>query len=584
MIEEEFSSAVTTTNSHQHVENIQNDVESSTNPVEVNILQPLLQTQPAELSIEDRFFRSHEIRLMPELPTTDTRLQYTTIITSEGLFQLQLNQALNTLEWRCRLNLEQLDQLDLSNFVAYSTRCPLEEGTLIYEALTFKSLTLAQLRMLEIAVIDADGRSVIGYTINESLWIRFVGRLFREQYPPKPNDYSRQWLEMLYQPIMQDISLSFRVTLFTYILVGQSLDIYFQENKENNIKTDNLYHQNIKWFFLALGAFAMTNLLLLRGNCLEKLAVSSLLNCTRRIEQHMIVVFNLLLSETLSSILLKIMGKASNTVIRYSTIPLLILAIKLGFDNNDALYMTSSINIFHRPQLRTLFISLCYAFTTSSFASLEARAFISTSLMVEKNQNDDYPVREQAFNIQSIIQSSVFSITLLTYLARYPYAPKLVQNIGRYASNVSNAIGNAFLISYIIVIIELSVRNFLSFELHQSKIWLTPAFLSLQPLNLLYAFMTAFPATSNLPELSIEPILPEKTWCEEISERIEPVKHCFRRFREDVDSIEIFGVFRTNRVIHTNIKQIIDNSIHHDVNDIEEKLLNRTSEVAEHNF
>ena len=120
-----------------------------------------------------------------------------------------------------------------------------------------------------------------------------------------------------------------------------------------------------------------------------------------------------------------------------------------------------------------------------------------------------------------------------------------------------------FLTCYSIHLIELVI--WVSFYTpNQAKSWKEPdymfalyiLFLCLQPLNLLCAFMTEFPTTSNLPELSIEPIPPEKTWCEAISEHIGPVTQCFQRTREVITSLEMWDFFSAQQMT-----QACDNSM-----------------------
>lgn len=569
MIEPAFSGSAATPHSHHSSEDIESNAGLPINPIEIGLPQEL-----RTLSIADRFIRSHEIRLMPELPEANERLQYTTIITSEGLFQL--NQEIHA--WKCFLDVSILEQLGLSDFMAYSGRSEIETGTLIFDALTRNELTLEQLCTLESAVVDVGGNGVVGYTFNERIWIKLMGRLLHEQYPPKPDDYSRGWLEMLHKPIFQDISLSLKVAIFSLNLFKALGSIYFQENTVNNSEFYTFYKNNYPWVFLGVAALITLNMMLLQGNCFPKSKVSIALNRIRRIEQYMIVAVIISASETFSSILSQIFNSKKNAVAAYLIVPLFMLAIKLGFDSNNDLYTVPALNVFYRPRFFTFLNSFRYALTASSFFSIGLFAIVSDILHFEhRDIDDDYPLRHEANNIMAIIQFNVFMITLLANLLRYPYLPQSIQTVTRYISNISNAMSNFFLGSFAVMLVEYSLVNLFSFMLNEplawSQPWSQPVFVGVQPIIYLYAFMTEFPTTSNLPELSIEPMPPEKTWCEAISERIEPITCCLQRSGEALSSVGIFGfIERARRTERTQVEQVntrttIQNPLHDGVNE-----------------
>lgn len=515
-----------------------------------DISQPLLPV--AITSIADRFFRSHEIRLMSGLPEVSDLLKFTTIITPEGLFQL--NQETHT--FKCLLDTDQLDILGLSNFVEYSERSTQEDGVFIYDALTRNDFTLEHLRMLERAVVDVSGHSVIGYTINEKVWIGCIGYIFREQYPPKSDAYSRQLLDVIYLPIIIDTLLSLKVALFSFTLFKALGASYFHEDPKNNSTFYAFEKQNVQWIVSCLFAFIALNFFLLRSGYLHKPTVSARLNCIQQIERYMIGFLKISSSETLASILLKLFGSEGNTIAIYSILPLMILAIKLGSHKNHDV----ACNVFHHPRLSTLLNGLRYALITSSFISLGLLIPIFDVLhFMQQNLDDDYPLKSEANNILAIIQSAVFVIIMLANMSRYPYAFSPMQAVGRYTSNVSNAIGNVFLGSFAIILIEYLLVDLFSSIFHQSlawsKPWSQPVFVGLQSVVFLCAFIIEFPRTPNLPELSIEPIPPGKTWCEEISERIEPIRNCFQHSRKIVTPIKIFGIFGTTSVTPTQMVQ-----------------------------
>lgn len=535
------------------------------------ITQPLL--PHVDDSIADRFVRSHEIRLMPTLPEISDRLNFMTIITPQGLFQL--NQETHTL--KRLLDTDQLDQLGLSDFVEYSERSAPEEGTLIFDALTMNSVTLEQLRALERAVIDVGGYSVVGYSINASIWIKIMGYMFREQYPPKSNDYSRQWLELVQKSIFRDITLSLKVATFSFILYIHLSYLFFQDGAIHDAAFDNFFKNNIIWVVLSVGIFIILNMLLLRGDFLPKPKVISWLNRIRQTEQYMIAVLAILLSEIFSWMFLKIFNTVENIILIYLSVPLLILAIKLGFNSDDTLYTVPALNIFHRPRCQTFLNAIRYALTVSSFFSLGLTFLVLDILHFEQSSlDDDYPVRAQRYSIVAIIQFSTFIAVLLIHLMRYPYAPQFLQINGRYAGNISNAMGNVFLNSFSIMLIEYLLIDFFSAAIEKplawSQPWSQPVFIGLQAVIFMCSFMIEFLMTSNLPELSTEPVPPEKPWSEAISERIEPVTRCLQRSREVIASIELWDFFRTRQVAQVSDNSMV-NPIHVKANETKEAVM-----------
>lgn len=487
MIDPELSQSDTSINSTQTNQNNNPFLEEA----DAEITQSLLPT--IGNSIADRFVRSHEIRLISKLPIVSDRLRTVTIITPEGLFQLNLET--NTL--KCLLNTDELEQLGLTTFVDYSERCTAEEGTLIQDVWTLNSITIKQLCALDRAVIDVGGRSVIGYPIPASIWIKIMGTLFREQYPPKSDDYSRRWLELMYHPIVQDISLSFKVTVFLERLCFNIGRFYFHESIAHDNAINKFFQQNLAWIAIGIASIFSMNMLLLRGNCFFRSTIFSGLNCIRRMEQSMIVLMQIISSEVITWIFSKILQGDGYRFAEYSMVPLSLLAIKIGFDNNDDLYMASALNVFHRPKLYTFLNSLRHALTISSFFSLGLGNAVYYILEDKNNIDDDDSIREKSIDIYTKIQYSVFILALVVFLARYPFFSQPIKNFGRYASNISNAIANSFLISFAMFIVEALIFNLLKSKINGAQAWGKPIFAGLKPLTYLYAFMTTFPTTTN---------------------------------------------------------------------------------------
>lgn len=439
-----------------------------------------------------------------------------TVITSDGLFQF--NQELN--QMKCLLDKDWFYQHHLTVFTEQANNAP-TQGTLIHDALTIENLLL-----LENASIAVRGHTIIGYTINERIFCYLIGY----HYPPSPDAYSKRWLNLMHRPMVNDVLLALKVTFYSVLVFAPSF-------------VHDTAFKNLTWYYLSILGFFAINLLLLRGNCLPKKPWSSILNCGIQIEKNIIVVITLWFPLIAYSNL----ASRKDPVETYGLIPLLILAIIRGIDSYR-LSNVSMFNIFNRPRYNILLNGCCYGLMTSALFSLGVDIPIYFScVMTHRTDDDNFGNHTQCRmftqNIKNIIEVSIFPILFLAHLMRYPYTTLSTQTMGRYVSNVMNAMGNVLLNTYLYSSISFIFITDLFLLLQLPYNWPLAEdliFIYLQPLVFLGSFLTSFPNTLNLPELSIEPLPPEKTWCETTFEYIERAKQALQCFKNLCPKITFF--------------------------------------------
>lgn len=154
-----------------------------------------LQLQDRPLFISNRIQRNHKLLLMTQLPT-DTALFHTTsiLILDDGLYQV------------CREfnKFKQILAYDEFKLIVPTLACVMDlenqSGVSIYD-----DLTLKQLNRLEQLIRDRKGHSIIGYSINEEIFLRALG-----EYPPAPDALSKRILNFINTDIVRDTSVSLR--------------------------------------------------------------------------------------------------------------------------------------------------------------------------------------------------------------------------------------------------------------------------------------------------------------------------------------------------------------------------------------
>ena len=133
---------------------------------------------------------------MRALPEVDEKFNLVTIITPDGVHQL--NQEIKA--FKCLITADEFKAKHGSPFLTRAAQVIATEGELIHD-----ELTMAQLNILESSIRMRHGHTIIGYSINEEVFLRLLG-----EYPPAPAAFSKRVLDSMHTPIVRDISVSIR--------------------------------------------------------------------------------------------------------------------------------------------------------------------------------------------------------------------------------------------------------------------------------------------------------------------------------------------------------------------------------------
>ena len=473
-----------------------------------------LQLQDRPLFISNRIQRNHKLLLMTQLPT-DTALFNTAsiLIVDDGLYQVcrEFNKFKQILAY---------DEFKLI-VPTFDYSVDLENQS---EASIYDNLTLKQLNRLEQMIRDRKGHSIIGYSINEEVFLRALG-----EYPPAPDALSTRVLNFINANMVRDMSVSLRSGGHSLILFAQLSSIFFKCQTNSDVAGENFYYNNVQWFLFVGASVAAFNMLLLRSEpfrnqitralgyqTFEKQNALTSINRLRLIEESMIGATS---SWSSYCSLVNMPG----SIITYGMIPVSLYALVHGWMTDDALYTKAVINMANQTELKTLWKGLLYSLTIGSFYSLGLSNLV---LFIVFYQNID---DERGFNIEefdlSVIRYSACAIALASHFARYPHAPIWMQRCGRYMGNFVNGTANALLDNFatfeiISMILGLTVGN--NFSTNETDILVL--LFGLQAICFLYSILTSVPATPDYPEYSIEPNPLEKTLLEICHEKINQVK------------------------------------------------------------
>ncbi len=490
-----------------HVSN-QNESPDSQGTAPLSDIESL---DPIELfrnDISKRIVRNHKLIYKVNLPEiNDDNLEeykFTSIITRDGLHQLDSNFE----KWQLILTAERLSGIlpSISNNTVLSER----DDDLVYD-----DLTLEELNSLEREIKDHHGRSIIGYSINETVFLTAIG-LGRYEFPPKPEDYPAQVLNLINKPIVRDISLSVRSAAQALLLFAFFIEGYLQYDTKNEEFTDSFYFKNILWFLVVTAAVMSISIALLRSPLLDKVKMFALINRVMLIEKSMLSISQNWMTYGSLIIPTKIVG--------YGIILMMLYGFINGYYDKNELYRTSVINVARRTALKTFWHGISYALTTGTFIS-KGLKFLTSDIVFAKHTNDDAHSFAIYYRDLSIIQYTACSLAFLCHLARYPNASNSIQRYGRYASNISNSAGYVMLDNYAIFqMISMVFGVTVGENIYPDQKGILTAFYGLQLLTFIYTILTAFPTTPDLPEFSMDINLASPTLFSTCIENLERLK------------------------------------------------------------
>lgn len=236
---------------------------------------------------------------------------------------------------------------------------------------------MKQLNILDQVLRLHQGQTIIGYSINEEMYLRIVNilewLLFRTipEYPPLPNMSSKHLLNFINQPIIFDIVALLRVATQTYLLFSYFVRTYFNYNQGLQDEND-FFVNNVSWILLGLCSLVISTMILLRTEFVDKKLNLAGIASIRRIEQSTI-------------------GFASNLtnygilILNYKVIediffPMVILGAVYG-------YFITVINIAQLTTFQFLLKILFSSLTVGSFFSLGFKWLIYSSLIMYKDSS-----------------------------------------------------------------------------------------------------------------------------------------------------------------------------------------------------
>ena len=359
---------------------------------------------------------------MRALPEVDEKFNLVTIITPDGVHQL--NQEIKA--FKCLITADEFKAKHGSLFLTRSAQVTATEGELIHD-----ELTLAQLNILESSIRMRHGHTIIGYSINEEVFLRLLG-----EYPPAPAAFSKRVLDSMHTPIVRDISVSIRLSAQSLLFFRYLTAAYFQYDKKNAAAFDSYYYNNVLVFLLITIGVASSAIFMLRIGLLDKKVALSRIHRLMLIEESVIGVSqNWITYGSLISL--------PPSVIANGIMPFLLLGAFKGCYKTDTKYSTQVINIAKRTTLKTLIKGLGYALTTGSFISLGLEEITLDTVFSENiGYSREY---NQYYDDLSMIQYISCALAFFNHLARHPRLPVWVQDYGRYGSNISNTLGSILL-------------------------------------------------------------------------------------------------------------------------------------------
>ncbi len=493
-------------------------------------LSPVNLFPEESLSIANRIVKQHELCYMAEVPEKNeenlARYKYTSIITPTGLHQINRE----FFEFRPILTSDELHDIS-----------PHLTGRRAHGQLMYDGLTLEQLNLLERKVIDKRGHSVIGYSINEEVFLKIVG-LGQYEYPPLPQAYPKRLLDTINMPVIRDLSTSLRFATQSLMLFKLFANAYLQYASDNEESYNTFFYENVKWLLVYTAGITAVSQFLLQSNLLFKREdVLPVLNRLRLIEESLIGN-----NENWTSYGSLVLPP---NVIGAGIAPVLLYALKQGLSDEDEAYTTSKINIFNHTKMQTFLNGLSYSLTTGSFFYLGLKYFVG-DLVFAKDMDDERGVEQMDQDLMAI-QYAVCAISLLAHLARYPNASAEIQNFGRYASNISNALGNVMLDNYAtFIIISMVIETIFGLVVSPEDTGVWSAFYSLQALTMIYTFLASFPVTPDLPEFSNEFNPSQKDAIECCKEKFNTVKEFFFSFQScNEEGLDVSS--QENDITHT---------------------------------
>lgn len=467
--------------------------------------RPTLGAESDPRAIVSRIIRDVKLCLMSAVPAPDKSLELTSIVTPSGLYQL--NQKTNAFE--LILSKAQLLEIELDEWLKEAERLSENEQASLYP-----HLTLEQLNKVERLVRAHGGFSVTGYTCIEEFWLRLM---MCGHFPPLPHHYAKRFLDYIHKPVVQDAVLATRMMAHSAIIYGFVDEISFAGKQDGLVAAYQFTEDNTLPLLVSLMGVGLLSFLFLRVYQDKEQA----LKIASRI--------NLMLSTTI--------GFAENwenygslifseNMFLYILIPIVIVGMVRGFYRHEK-DTPHVLDITKFTLTKFLWYSVAYALTEGSLWSLGMASPLNC-IFIFKDMNDPDNLKT-LYDDLDFIRYSVSFLTLFAQLARHPALPMHYQVVGRYASNIITATGEAFLDNAALsFILGFAYGWIFGNNPSPSDVGQLTGYFAFQVLFAMVTFLVSFPITPELPEYKVIPTQDEtvsskisSALISELSEQIE---------------------------------------------------------------
>ncbi len=462
MTDETITTASTTPASSPEADT--SDIIVTENPLHqsraVNLLESFNEAAiPQNNSIADRIRPTFEIHLSPEEEITHCIIHDInwSFITPIGLQQYDYELKKITVV----LSIDELQNLGLGEFIEEARNLRFdEEAHLSYDELVDAKkktnindrLSIEQWRNLEIALIKSPyGRTVIGYSINEEVYLKFWGHVFQlyykplknlgypsrdYQYPPRKDDTEKLMLEFFQKKIIKDIRIASQIAGYTNWcsqLLVYYLYSFFEKN--NSLSYADIYYKFINYLLIFSVSLMFSSFLILQLPILEHKFVSNILqkycnvlhkfvgNIYRLYNYSILLVPNMSIDTTINLMI-------------YSGPILIITSLYFGLKEQKKSHHNDYININSFSYLKHFY----HAFSWTSFNQnlLSVGSSFLTNIPFYFN-NDDQAAQEY-ISIMNAFFWLDFSILFSAQILLNPFNSPNIKLIGQYISNISNGI------------------------------------------------------------------------------------------------------------------------------------------------
>lgn len=503
------------------------------NPLTVNLSETFDEIAVTN-SVADRIRPTFEIHLSPEEEITHSIVHHAnwSFITPIGLQQYDYELKKITVV----LSIEELQNLGFRNFIEEAKALRFdEEANLTYDELIEAKkktninnrLSIEQWRNLEIALIKSPyGRTVLGYSINEEVYLKFWGHVFQlyyqpvkylgyssrdYQYPPRKDDAEKLMLEFFQKDFVKNLGLSAQVAAYSYLSIDYILTIISMQ-KNISINSTEIYLKYINYFAITTALVFSTNFLFLNSPCINnqfRLNTSSKLFYTlQEFVNNIYRLYNYINFFGFFS------AEISNQILLYLSVPTFCLAIYLGTNKKDKTSSNHYINLHKNLNIRFLYNTLNWSSYNQNLLLISSRALLNLSFYF---QDDDAKVNNEYNKVNNILFYAYFILCVIPHMMRHPSNEINLRYTSKYLSNILNGLsyslfdGFAFVEIYTLFSISVFKTNSPT-----PKDYLDNSlYFTIFSFSFFYSLHSRYSNTHNIPEYSKREILLNKKSCYE---------------------------------------------------------------------